>query len=103
MKQVNLDRIAPLLDVLRRHPALSEVRPNAFHLDGRDFVHFHELADEVHADVRLSTRVVRLPVTTESQQAELLEQIEHSLASLGDHARDRARRGKRRRRAHARS
>ncbi len=38
MKTATLERLAPLLNLLRAHPALREVRPAAFHLNGRDFL-----------------------------------------------------------------
>jgi hypothetical protein len=114
MKRTALDRIAPLLDVLRAHPALREVRPTVFHLNGRDFLHFHIIVigdvdksydaatikpDEpggVFADVRLTKGFVRMPVSSRSEQAELLERIDQSLSSLDSRVRDRQRRGRRR-------
>ena len=89
MRQESLERIAPLLEVLRANAALREVRPTFFHLNGRDFVHFHEYPEGVVADVRLTTGVVRLPVSSLLEQAELLERIEDALASLDTHARGR--------------
>lgn len=47
MKAATLACIAPLLEYLRVHPALHEVRPTVFHLDGRDFIHFHEEAEGI--------------------------------------------------------
>lgn len=93
MKKATLDAIAPLLDVLRAHPALSEVRPTEFQLDGGDFLHFHEEPGGVVADVRLTEGRVSMPVSSSSEQAELLERIDHSLSSLDARARDRQRRG----------
>lgn len=103
MKRAALDRIAPLLDVLRAHSALREVRPTVFHLNDRDFLHFHIILhshDEpggVFADVRLTKGIVRMPVSSRSEQAELLERIYESLSSLDSRVRDRQRRGRRRR------
>jgi len=59
MRRASLGQIAPLVAVLRRHPALEEVRPLTFHLHGRDFSHFHDDPGGVAADVRLAKRVVR--------------------------------------------
>ena len=95
MKRATLDRIAPLLDVLRAHPALSEVRPTEFELDGREFLHFHDDQGGVVADVRLAEGRVSMPVSSSAEQAELLERIEHNLESLESRARDRRRRRKR--------
>ena len=94
MKQATLDALAPLLDVLRAHPALVEARATEFELDGREFLHFHEHVGGVVADVRLTEGRVSLPVTTEGEQAELLERIDESLSSLEDRARDRHRRNR---------
>lgn len=95
MKAQTLERLAPLLAVLRASPALAEVRPAAFHLDGRDFLHFHDEADGLFADVRLTKGRVRLPVRlpvrlsveTRAEQAELLDRIEAQLSSLDTHVR----------------
>lgn len=94
MKQATLDAIAPLLEALRAHPALSEVRPAEFQIDGRDFLHFHEESDGVVADVRLAEGRVSLPVSSSAEQADFLERIDDTLASLDGRVRDRVRRGR---------
>jgi hypothetical protein len=93
MRRATLDRIAPLLDVLRAHPALLEVRPTEFQLHGRDFLHFHDEPDGVVADVRLAEGRVSMPVSSSSEQAEFLERIDHTLVSVDIRVRDRQRRG----------
>ena len=85
MKQPTLELIAPILTVLRAHPRLREVRPTAFHLDGRDFLHFHEEVNGVFADARLSRGFVRMPVSSESEQSEFLARIDQVLSSLEAH------------------
>jgi hypothetical protein len=97
VKQATLDAIAPLLEVLRAHPALREVRPTEFQVDGRDFLHFHEDDHGVDADVLLTEGRVSLPVSSSAEQTELLERIGPELASLEARARDRQRRGRERR------
>jgi hypothetical protein len=97
MKQSTLDRIAPLLDALRAHPALREARPTVFHLNDRNFLHFHDEPEGIFADVRLSKGFVRMPVSFPAEQSELLERIEQSLISLDLHVRDRQRRTRRQR------
>jgi hypothetical protein len=94
MRQASLEQIGPLLAVLRAHPAVDEVRPLTFHLDGRDFVHFHDDPGGVEADVRLAEGVLRMRVA--SDPAGLLGHIEECLARLDSRARDRQRRGRRR-------
>lgn len=86
MKSATLERIGPLLAVLRGYSTLSEVRPAEFHLSGRDFIHFHEELGGIFADVRLSKGQVRMPVATRSEQSELLERIEETLSALESHA-----------------
>jgi hypothetical protein len=97
MKEETLDRIAPLLEALRAHPALLEVRPTEFQLDGRDFLHFHDEPDGVVADVRLAEARVSMPASSSAEQAELLERIDHALSSSDVRLRDRQRRHRRRR------
>lgn len=91
MTEAALARIAPLLAVLRANRALREIQPTTFHLNGRDFVHFHDHPDGVVADVRLSKGIVRMPVSSPEGQAELLERIEERLSSIELRARGRAR------------
>lgn len=86
MKSTTLDCIAPLLGILRGYSALREVRPTVFHLNGKDFIHFHEEVDGIFADVRLSKGQARLPVSTHPEQSELLERIEDTLAALEAHS-----------------
>jgi hypothetical protein len=93
MRQVSLDAIAPLLAVLRAHAAVDEVRPLTFHLQGRDFVHFHDDPGGVEADVRLPSGVLRMRVA--SDPVGLLGHIEECLAKLDSRGRDRERRGRR--------
>ncbi len=85
MKDSTLEILAPLLNALRGYSVLDEVRPTAFDLSGRGFVHFHETSQGLFADVRLSKGRVSLPVSTEWEQAELLERIELQLSSLESH------------------
>ena len=95
MRDATLAGIAPLLDVLRANPALGEVRATTFHLNGRDFLHFHETPEGVVADVRLATGVVRMSASSPEGQAELLDRIGECLSSVDARARGRARRGRR--------
>ncbi len=98
MKQVTAELLAPLLGALRGYSTLDEVKPATFHLRGRDFIHFHETPDGVVADVLLARGRVHMPVSTSREQAELLERIEHQLASLEAHGRQRKRQRLERRR-----
>jgi hypothetical protein len=93
MREVTLAQIAPLLEILRANPALREVRPTMFHLNGRNFVHFHDYPDGVVADVRLVKGVVRMPVSSPEGQAEFLDRIEECLSSVESRACGRERGG----------
>lgn len=97
MRQVSLDQIAPLLEVLRANPALVEVRPTMFHLNGREFLHFHDYPNAVWADVRLTKRTVRMRVSSPMEKADLLAQIDACLSAADERARNRAHRGERHR------
>jgi hypothetical protein len=90
-----LARIASLLDELRARQVLRETRPGVFSLKSRAFLHFHDDPSGVFADVRLADDFVRMPVTTRSEQADLLERIDACLAAVESHAK--VRRGGRRR------
>jgi len=92
-----LARIAPLLEELRARPALRERRPGVFSLGSRAFLHFHDDPSGIFADVRLADTFIRRPVTTRSQQADLLEEIDACLSTAESRSLDRGRRGTRRR------
>ena len=82
MKASTLKALGPLLEVLRSHSALEEVRPTAFSLNGRDFLHFHESPAGIFADVLLAKGRIHMPVSTPAEQGELLDRIDHVLESL---------------------
>lgn len=77
-----LARIAPLLDELRARAVLREMRPGVFYLKSRAFLHFHDDPSGIFADVRLSDDFIRLPVTTNSEQSDLLERIADCLSAI---------------------
>ena len=96
-----LARISPLLVELRARPALSEKRPGVFYLKSRAFLHFHDDPVGIFADVRLADEFVRLPVTSGSQQSDLLERIDDRLSTI--ESRPLSRRGQQKRRGGRRS
>lgn len=96
MKDSTLELLVPLLNALRGYSILDEIRPTAFYLRGRDLIHFHETEQGVVADVLLSRGRVQMPVSTDAQQAALLEKIEPQLGSLESHSARSRRRSKRR-------
>jgi hypothetical protein len=93
-----LARISPLLEELRARPLLRERRLGVFYLKSRAFLHFHDDPSGIFADVQLAEDFVRLPVTSSSQQSDLLELIDNCLFVIESHAtnRRRGRRGGRR-------
>ena len=93
-----LARIAPLLEELRARPVLRERRPGIFELKSRAFLHFHDDPSGVFADVRLGADFVRMPVTSSSEQADLLQRIDDRLSAVESRAADKRRRGRGRRR-----
>lgn len=76
-----LARITPLLEDLRNYPMLNEERPGVFYLDSQEFLHFHVHPDGVVADARLTKGFVRLPVTSRSEQLDLLDRIGDCLSA----------------------
>ena len=84
-----LARISPLLEELRARPVLRERRPGVFELKSRAFLHFHDDPSGIFADVRLAEGFVRLPVTSSSQQADLLERIDECLSAIESRDTDR--------------
>ena len=89
-----LGRIAPLLEALRGYAALDERRPGVFYVKSREFLHFHDDAGATVADVRLAAGFERMPVNTESEQADLLARIDDCLYPIEARSSER-RRGRR--------
>jgi hypothetical protein len=87
-----LARIPRLLEELRERPVLREKRPGVFYLKYRAFLHFHDDPSGVFADVRLADEFVRLPVTSRSEQADLLDRIDDCLSTIESRSTDRDRR-----------
>lgn len=89
-------RISPLLEELRARPVLRERRPGVFELKSRSFLHFHDDPSGIFADVRLAEGFVRLPVTSRSEQSDLLARIDDCLSTIEARATDRGRKRGRR-------
>ena len=87
-----LARITTLLEELRARAVLRERRPGVFELNSRAFLHFHDDPSGIFADVRLAEGFVRLPVTSSSEQADLLERIDDCLSVVESRATGRQRR-----------
>ena len=74
-----LDRLETLLGELRRLEGLREKRPGVFYRRSRAFLHFHEDAAELFADVRLGVDFERIRVTRRSEQRSLVTAIRRAL------------------------
>jgi hypothetical protein len=77
--QDDLDRLEMLLIELRKLPQLREGKRGYFSQGSRAFLHFHEDAGDLYADVRLDSTFQRLRVTTRDEQAGFLSQVRQAL------------------------
>jgi hypothetical protein len=76
----DLDRLEPLLSELRKFPGLRERKRGYFSRETRAFLHFHEDAGDFYVDVKLDRKFQRMRVTSRSEQAEFLAQVQGALA-----------------------
>jgi len=77
--QDDLDRLEVLLFELRKLPELRERKRGSFSRGSRAFLHFHEDAGDLYADVRLDSKFQRLRVTSRDEQADFLSQVREAL------------------------
>jgi hypothetical protein len=77
--QEDLDRLEALLVELRGLPQLRERKRGYFSRGSRAFLHFHEDAGDLYVDVRLGSEFQRMKVTSGSEQAEFLWQVQEAL------------------------
>jgi hypothetical protein len=77
--EADLDQIEAMLAELRKLPHLRERKAGNFWRGSRAFVHFHEDAGDLYADVRLDLKFERLKVTTADEQARFLSRVRESL------------------------
>ena len=77
-----LERLAPLLEQLRRVVGLIERTPGTFYYRSSAFLHFHEDPAGLFADAKLSSNLFeRHRVSTRAEQAALLKAVVGALAS----------------------
>ncbi|MET0519807.1 MAG: hypothetical protein ABW005_13370 [Burkholderiaceae bacterium] len=75
-----LQALQPLLDSLRALPGLTERKPGIFYRKSQAFLHFHEDALGLFADVKLGGPAFeRLPVDTAAQRLALLQRLGQAL------------------------
>lgn len=73
-----LDALANLLGSIRERGDLKEPRPGVFYRNGKAFLHFHEDAAGLFADLRVSQEWERFRVTEADEQAAFLAVLERS-------------------------
>lgn len=79
-RQVDLERIGPLLDQIRLRPGLNEKKRGIFYRASRAFLHFHEDHSALFADLRQPDGdFARIEVTGPAGQAELLVRLDEQL------------------------
>ncbi len=78
-----LSLLDPLLTEIRKRPLLREKSPGAFYCKSKAFLHVHEDAAGIFADVKLDfVEFTRMRATTEKEQRALLKKIDQSLEAL---------------------
>jgi hypothetical protein len=75
----DLDRLEPLLARLRRMSALKEKSRGVFYRGSRAYLHFHEDASLLFADVRLGDDFKRMAVSTADERKRFLAVISSAL------------------------
>ena len=86
MKHVGKDApaiLAPVLETLRERDALIERTPASFYLRSKAFVHFHEDAAGIFADLKEDlVTFTRYRVSTRSEQRAFLGRVDRCLDGL---------------------
>jgi hypothetical protein len=79
-----LRNLEPVLRALRKHGALIERTPGSFYLKSSAFLHFHEDAAGLFADVKEDfLKFSRYRVTTRAEQLEFVELVNRCLSGVG--------------------
>lgn len=74
-----LDTLADLIASIRERSELKETRPGVFYRKGKAFLHFHEDAAGLFADMRVSAEWERFCVSEADERATFLATVERSL------------------------
>ncbi|MGF6243045.1 hypothetical protein [Paraburkholderia phenazinium] len=74
-----LDTLADLIASIRERSELKETRPGVFYRKGKAFLHFHEDAAGLFADMRVSAEWERFRVSEADERATFLATVERSL------------------------
>lgn len=75
----SLDQLDPLLGQLRDIASLKEKQRGTFYVKSKGFLHFHEDAAGLFADLRASGGWRRYPVTTPDERKALLQSVRRAL------------------------
>lgn len=71
----SLAKLESLLREVRKHPVLREKKPGTFYRGGVAFLHFHEDAAGLFADLKVDRAFERSPVNTRLEQTALAKRI----------------------------
>jgi hypothetical protein len=74
-----LDRLAPLIDELRRLPGLKEKSRGCFYHRSKGFLHFHEDPTGFFADLRIGDDFERFGVNSRAEIASLMRKVRAAL------------------------
>ena len=74
-----LDTLAVLIASIRARGELKEPRPGVFYRKGKAFLHFHEDAAGLFADLRVSTEWERFRVSEQTERTKFLAILDRSL------------------------
>jgi hypothetical protein len=75
------ERLADLLQELRKRTPLTEKSPGCFYFKSKAFLHFHDDPAGIFADVKLDQEnFFRLRVSTRTERMVLLRKIDQALA-----------------------
>jgi hypothetical protein len=81
-RDLDLDRIEPLLEQLRAIDGLTEKSRGVFYLRSRACLHFHADGDDTYADVRIGTaEFERTRATTRAEQRALVAAVRGGIGS----------------------
>jgi hypothetical protein len=74
-----LDTLAVMIGSIRERGELKESRPGVFYRKGKAFLHFHEDAAGLFADLRVNVEWERFRVSEQSERAKFLAILDRSL------------------------
>lgn len=83
----DLDRIEELLGELRGIPQLRERKRGYFSRGSHAFLHFHEDAGDLYADVKIGSAFERMTVTSADQRREFLRRVHEAVGQVAESTR----------------